>query len=194
MGEREIDRALRRLLARRRDVRDARRRAAVHRTDRAGDRCESSHDRSGAVRAKHASRFHCMSRTRCCSRSRSCPPIDSRPPRRSVKRSPVRACQVRTGRVKKTRLAPSPRPKLHRCRSHRRRARWPAAARGSRRGIGCGMAAPCASRCTIERRRCRCAWRSRSARQASTEASSTSHPTEAESFRSSPTATASTAS
>ena len=93
--------------------------------------------------------------------------------------------------LKKRRLGSFPYPNPHRCRSYRQerggrpRSRfspWDWARDG------------CCTRFAMHhgRRRCRCASRFRSALQASTGASSISRPTAAESFKSSPTATAST--
>ena len=112
MGEREIDARTRRLCARLRDLRDARRRAAVHRADGAGDRREG--DDGGAASLRRCARRvpdACRGRGAHGAR-RSFRPIASPRRRSSRRRSRERAWIV--GRSQVHRGAPS------RARAHHR--------------------------------------------------------------------------
>ena len=83
-------RAQRCLRAGLRAVRDARRRAAVHRPDGAGDRGEGDDSRAGASVHAIARRCRRTWKTRCPWRSPSCRPIGLPPPRNLRRRSAMR--------------------------------------------------------------------------------------------------------
>ena len=86
-GRARDHRPLRRLRARRRALRDAHRRPAVHRLDRAGDRGPGGdRERRGRSR-RSATRSRRTSRRRCSPRSRSSRPTGSPPRRSSPRRS-----------------------------------------------------------------------------------------------------------
>ena len=95
MGEREITAPLGRLRPRRGALRDAHRRAAVHRLDRAGGRGPSGHRDARARSCLSATPFRATSRPRCSRRSRSSRPTASPPPPSSPRRSGTRATPPR---------------------------------------------------------------------------------------------------